>query len=329
LLTLYRYRNQVQCLDTASALTRGNPVGAWAVLDSLRLEYGSYARILKQDGNLPTMIGQMRYTPGERAARLAYLTPETGLDSPGLTALIESLAWEAGNQGACTLLAEVDETSPTIESLRRAGFGVYAWQRIWKLNEPLIGANGSDLWENATDFDALPIRALYQALVPPLVQSAESLAERPLYGQVYEQSGELLAYFEVTYGPRGIYLQPLIHPAVNDVLQLVRSFLSTLSFQLGRPVYLSIRSYQAWLENALSELDAEYGPRQALMVKHLMVKQTSPAYAVARNSAVEGHQPAMITRPGSVPFLWLPPASEIEQKIPYQQENLATGAFHR
>ncbi|MBA4398352.1 MAG: hypothetical protein D9V45_07270 [Chloroflexi bacterium] len=291
------------------SLTRGNPVGAWAVLDNLRLEYGSYTKVLRQGGSNPTLIGQMHYTAGERAARLTFVTPERGLDSPGLAALLESLAWEAGERGACSLLAEVEESSPAFEVLRRTGFSVYGWQRVWKINEPINNNNVPNVWETSNDLDALPIRALYQALVPPLVQTADPLVERAMTGLVYEQNGELLAYIEPTYGPMGIYLQPLIHPAVDDVLRLVRSFLGGLSFQLGRQVYLSIRSYQAWLENALSELDVEVSPRQALLVKHLVVQQRSPAFAAARNGTFENRQPAMITSPNGEQPLPLIPTS--------------------
>jgi len=291
------------------SLTRGNPVGAWAVLDNLRLEYGSYTKVLRQNGNLPTLIGQMHYTPGERAARLSFVTPDHGLDSPGLAALLESLAWEAGERGACSLLAEVEESSPAFEVLRRVGFSVYGWQRVWKINEQVSSISTPYVWEAANDLDAVPIRALYQALVPPLVQGADPMVERALTGLVYEQTGELLAYIEPTYGPRGIYLQPLIHPAVDDVLRLVRSFLGGLSFHLGRPVYLSIRSYQAWLENALSELDVDVSERQALLVKHLVVPQRSPAFAAARNSTFENRQPAMMVTPNGEPPLPLAPTS--------------------
>lgn len=313
MLTLYRYRNQVQCLDTAMTLTRGNPVGAWAVLDGLRLEYGSYSKVLRQGGTQPTLIGQIHYANGERAARMTYLTPDHGLDSPGMSALLESLAWEAGEHGACSLLAEVDEGSLAFEVLRRAGFSVYAWQRVWKINESLSGSSQTNLWQDASDLDVIPIRALYQALVPPLVQTADPIVERPLNGLVYQHTGELLAYIDAAYGPRGIYLQPLIHPAVDDVLHLVRTFLSGLSFHLGRPVYLSIRSYQAWLENALSELDADYSDRQALMVKHLVVQQRAPAYAAARNGSLDSRQPAMISHPGGESPLPLAPVRSFKR----------------
>jgi hypothetical protein len=37
-----------------------------------------------------------------------------------------------------------------------------------------------------------------------------------------------------------------------------------------------VRSYQSWLENALTELGAEAAPRQAVLVKHLIARQRSP-----------------------------------------------------
>jgi hypothetical protein len=43
-----------------------------------------------------------------------------------------------------------------------------------------------------------------------------------------------------------------------------------------RPVYLAVRSYQAWLEHALEDAQAQVSPRQALMVKHLVKLQRIP-----------------------------------------------------
>ncbi len=55
---------------------------------------------------------------------------------------------------------------------------------------------------------------------------------------------------------------------------------------LGRPIYMAIRSYQAWLEAIVRELDCQVGPRQALLVKHLVVQQ-QVAVQVARHSVLE------------------------------------------
>lgn len=312
---IYRYRNQVQCMDAALALTRGNPVGLWAALGNLRLEHGSYTGILRPGGGQPPLIGQIHYITGERAAHIAYLLPARALDTPALAKLLENLAWAAGSGGAMCLLAEVEESSPVLDPLRRSGFGVYAWQRVWKMAQPPSGNGLPNLWEPATDLDLIAIRSLFQSLVPPLVQSAEQIADRGAQGFVYEKDGQLLGYIETVYGPQGIYLQPLIHPESEDVPRLLASFLANLPFHLGRPAYFSVRSYQAWLDNPLAELHAAAGERQALLVKHLSVTQREPAYAT-RNAVLEKHQPAMLDTQGGENRLPLARIRLVEKKRP-------------
>ncbi|MBE0696998.1 MAG: hypothetical protein IH586_08740, partial [Anaerolineaceae bacterium] len=190
----------------------------------------------------------------------------------------------AGAWGAFHLLAEIEENSCALEGMRRSGFSVYAWQRIWKYsptgenaaaNRPANGSskNGQPGWKPAASIDEISIRNLYQSLVPPLVQSAEPLTSRKLPGWVYRQDDEILAYIEGIYGPHGIYLQPLIHPAVENVSQVLASLLERQPALLGRPIYLAIRSYQAWLETVVRDLEWQIGPRQALLVKHLVLHQ--------------------------------------------------------
>jgi hypothetical protein len=58
--------------------------------------------------------------------------------------------------------------------------------------------------------------------------------------------------------------------------------------RLGRPVYLSVRSYQAWLETSLQQLDGQLLPRQALLVKHLV--QAQRVEAPARLGVLENRQ---------------------------------------
>ena len=62
---------------------------------------------------------------------------------------------------------------------------------------------------------------------------------------------------------------PLIHPEVADVSAKIVSLVNHLPDRRNRPVYLCVRSYQAWLEPALEDLSAHTGERQAVMVKHL------------------------------------------------------------
>jgi hypothetical protein len=54
----------------------------------------------------------------------------------------------------------------------------------------------------------------------------------------------------------------------------------------GKPIYLAIRSYQAWLETVVRDLECQVGPRKALMVKHLVVQQRVAVQAT-RHSVLE------------------------------------------
>ncbi len=251
-----------------------------ALLARLNPSVGNYTGFLSSsDGNTP-LVGHMQYVDGSRSARILFLMPEEGLGQPGLSDLLEHLAAQAGAWGAFHLLAEIDENSCAHEGMRRSGFSVYAWQRIWKYTSANGNSSansnhkdGQSGWKPATSFDEANIRNLYQSLVPPLVQAAEPLTTRRLTGWIYQQENEILAYVEATYGPHGIYMQPLIHPAVENVSQVLAGLLSRQPASLGRPIFLSIRSYQAWLDTAARDLEFQVGPRQALMVKHLVLHQ--------------------------------------------------------
>ncbi|HEX9019307.1 MAG TPA: hypothetical protein VF806_08975 [Anaerolineaceae bacterium] len=293
-MTFYRFRHQVVYTDSAQALTHGNPAGPMALLAHLNPTLGVYTSIdTAADGQLP-LIGQMQYTAGERSARIAFLMPEDGLNQPSVSGLMDDMAVQAGSWGAFHMLAEVEETSCALEGLRRSGFSVYAWQRIWQFDQPgerpsngsSNGKNEPALWQPASSVDEVTIRSLYQSLVPPLVQSAEPLEPRRLSGWVYRQEGEIMAYVEGIYGPNGVYLQPLIHPAMENVSQALSHLMAQRRIASRPAIYISIRSYQAWLETVLRDLPCEVGPRQALMVKHLVVQQRA-AVQTARHSVLE------------------------------------------
>lgn len=289
LLTFYRCRRQILITDSAQALTHGSPIGPLALLSRINPTIETHTGICPARDGEPAIIGRMQYASGDRSARLAYLMPSSALDSPNLAALLETLAVRAGEWGAFHLVAEIDETSPALDQMRHSGFTVYAWQRIWQFRSAIENhkpkTNG---WQLSTRIDENAIRNLYQSLVPPLVQSAEPLTSRRLQGWVYRYDGELLAYVETINGPQGIYLQPLIHPAVENVSQVITDLLHHQPSHTGRPVYMAIRSYQAWLEMVVRDLECQVGPRQGLLVKHLAVALRSTV--LARHSVLEKYK---------------------------------------
>jgi hypothetical protein len=289
-LALIRYRNQVLSLDSALSLTRGNPVGLMAALSQLNPRRDSFTGVVPASDCDPKLIGQMYYTQGQRSARLSFMAPASAGGSPGIADLLDGLTCQAGDCGAFNLLAEADEHHPIFENLRRSNFFVYAWQRIWRFTPSAQGEKGgSNRWKAASPLDEIALRSLYQALVPPLVQSAEPFIYRPHQGLVYRQNGEVLGFIEGRHGPRGVYLQPVIHPDVEDALGLLVDLIQALPvLYLGRPVYIAVRSYQSWLESALEELHGQAAPRQALFVKHLASAQR--VLATNKRMVLEKHQ---------------------------------------
>ena len=97
------------------------------------------------------------------------------------------------------------------------------------------------------------------------------------------------------HGRMGILLTPLIHPETTNVALNLAGLLNHIANRNNRPVYLCIRSYQAWLEPALEDLGGRPATqRQAVMVKHL-------ARTIKDEQAVRAAQPASVSvQPSSV-----------------------------
>jgi hypothetical protein len=267
-----------------------------AALAQLNPRRDSFTGVVPASECDPKLIGQMVYTQGQRSARLSFIAPSNAGDSPGITDLLDGLTCQAGDWGAFNLLAEAEEHHPIFENLRRSNFFVYAWQRIWRFIPSARGARGvSNRWTTASPLDEIALRSLYQSLVPPLVQSAEPFIFQAHQGLVYRQDddnhhhGEVLGFIEGRRGPRGVYLQPIIHPDVENVPELMADLLQALpAHYLGRPVYITVRSYQSWLEAALEEMHGQAAPRQALFVKHLVSAQR--VMANNKRLVMEKHQ---------------------------------------
>ncbi len=261
---LPRYRDEVLTLDSRRALTRGNPLSASSFVSYLNPKRRIYTGVMENEKK-EEFIGGIVQRAEESFARLAYLAP---LNAP--LALIEHLTAHAGEWQAHQIVTEIDENNPTFQSLRQCGFAVYSRQRIWDLSDiPLPEASLSH-WEKQKDADLLAIEGLQRKIVPPLLQQVESFIHSSK-GLVY-QSDELLAYIDITYGSQGIFLHPLFHPNIDNLRQKLLNLLINFPNRRERPIYLCVRSYQAWIESFLEGIGAKAGTRQALMVKHLVVK---------------------------------------------------------
>jgi hypothetical protein len=263
-------------LDSALLLTKGNPLSLAGIFTQIQPTRGTYTNISPPEDGNPPLFGQVNFLQGERSARVAFITPQIDSVLATLPLLLEDLARQSGEWGAYHLLAEMDEDSPAFEAFRRAGFSVFAWQRIWRL--PVVDSEKSPEpdWVPARLDQESNIRSLFQSLVPPLVLSAEPMSALTFQGLACQQQDEVTAYTDVEFGSQGIYLKPIFHPDAVDVDCLISTLTTVLPNQSGRPIYMAVRSYQSWLENGLIQLGAEASPRQALLVKHLIARQRSP-----------------------------------------------------
>jgi hypothetical protein len=271
---LHRYRNQGLFLNSSLVLTRGPVLVSGVLLSYLAPSTGVFTLVCQdEDDSGQALMGQVVHTAGSPFARVAFLAPADGLNCSGLTELLDHLVRHTGTRGAFHLIAEVDDNSVTFESLRAAGFGVYARQRIWKVAGEAPDPGAENPWRPVREQDAIAVLSHYNSLVPGLVKQIEPLAADHLEGMVSWESGEVLGYVDVKYGHRGIWTMPVIHPDVQNLENHLAYMLRYIPDRRSRPVYLCVRSYQSWLESAVEIIGAEPGPIQAVMVKHLAVRR--------------------------------------------------------
>lgn len=284
---LARVRDRGMCPNAQLAYTRGASALQQALLNPF-IPGKSAVTLVSRDGDLDA-IGQCTMRASRSNARLTFIAPLDVLHHDSGVELLESLAFAAGDRGAHNLVADVDEDSPAFEALRRAGFAIYARQRIWGLTGPLDqqAEVEPDAWRLEADRDQVRAQSLYQDIVPGLVRQVEPPPARVGHNLVHVRDGELLGYLDIQRGTLGTWVQPFFHPAAEDFYLLLISFLKQTDHD--RPVYVCVRSYQSWMGGPLERLGFQPVADQAVMVKRLAV--TLRRAAASKLPAVEGTYP--------------------------------------
>jgi hypothetical protein len=270
---LRKYLGRGLFLDSAQVLAHGKsmiPMGAF--LSFLGGSTQTYT--FKSDHHTPStdpFLGQLSYTLGNSYARLTFLAPEDNLEQTEVSEFSDFIAFQAGKMGAFHILADVDECSNAFELLHRAGFAIYARQRIWRLDGQDRGEGGLASWLPIRSKDIIPVRSLYCNVVPGMVQQVEPLPKKDIKGSVCYSNADLLAFVEIKSGRNGIWIQPFMSPDADDIEGYLAPLVKELQTRRNRPVFICVRSYQSWLETALEAIGAYAGPSQAVMVRHLTV----------------------------------------------------------
>jgi hypothetical protein len=282
-------------LDSEVAFTRVANSPRSALFSSFFLpQRGLHTLVARQDRH--HVVGQFRLRNDESHARIVYLAPGLAHDADNTIYLhlLDAMAAEAGRRGAQTLTAEVDEYLHLFETMRISGFAIYARQEIWQRypDEPVDLPDDVELTEE-TDADTHGIQLLYSNIVPRLVQQI-AIPPSDSRGLVYRKNDRVEGYLAVSEGRYGIYIMPYLHPDVfSDAASVIAAAVRTCGHSGRVPIYVSVRRYQDWLEDALLDLGFEPFTRQAVMVRHIAAGIRSAAFAPLhhRLEAIPSHPP--------------------------------------
>ena len=272
-------------LDSELRCTR-EVAGPQSVLLSSILPQRSFYTLVGRAGR-QRIVGQFRIRSDERIAQIVYIAPELDAhrrDTAWLH-LIDAMAVEAGKRGAHMLTAEVDEDSPLFVTMRTAGFAVYARQEIWRRAAGPLPPTAAVEVREARDEDNSAIQSLYCNIIPRLVQPV-AMPPEDSEGFVYRQDNRLQGYVAVSTGKCGIYVMPLLHPDIlyRDAAPILAGVLARIGRADRLPVYVCVRRYQDWLEDALTELGFAPCRQQALMVRHIAAGVRQAAFSPLEHS---------------------------------------------
>jgi len=292
-----------QSTDSVSEITRGHPLSPFRWLSSSGLTVNTYSAVWEENAR-PRFFGRVWHAEGDAFSRLDYVASTREGSPDDLTCLLEALIRVSGAWGARYLLAELPVSSDYLPAFRRADFSVWSQARIYRYGGDFEEGEGSEnFWRRWTDQDVRAMQALHRRAVPKLFQTIEPLSRKQAQGlAAFDPQGRLLGFADLAYGTAGIWLQPLLDPAVEHA-SLLRSLAQAVPNRLGRPVYISACSYQPLLSEALERLSFSLERELALMVRHLTLKDKvtvlgrQPVYEGEKN---EGGVPVIQSRQNSV-----------------------------
>lgn len=268
-----------------------------ALLSSIVFPRGLHTLVAHADDQ--DVVGQFRYRNDDTNAHIVYLAPTLKDDEDDSIWLhiLDAMAQQAGKHGAQTLVGEVEVSHRLFETMRRAGYAVYSRQVIWQhrpikddTQPPVI-----KLTEETRD-DQVGIASLMGCTIPGILQTVMG-PSTDMEGFVYRKDKRIEAYIAYSEGKHGVYLIPYLHPDVlSDASDIIAKAFLMIDRSRKVPIYVSVRGYQGWLENAMLDLNFTPWLEQAVMVKHLTAGVRQASFSSMKLSANRVNQVAPTMR---------------------------------
>ena len=263
-----------------------------ALLSSIVFPRGLYTLVAHTENQ--DMVGQFRYRADDVNAHIVYLAPTLADEDDDTIWLhiLDAMAQQAGKHGAQTLVAEVEISHRLFETMRRAGYAVYSRQVIWQ-HSPIDDDTQTPevtLTEEVNN-DQIGIAALLGCTIPRILQTVMG-PSTDMEGLVYRKDGRIEAYIAYSEGKHGVYLIPYLHPDVlSDASDIIAAAVLAIDKSPKVPIYVSVRGYQGWLENAMLDLGFTPWLEQAVMVKHLTAGIRQTSFTSVKLNTRSGKQP--------------------------------------
>jgi len=270
-LSLHKLIGRGISFDSGTSLTRDLHLLRNAFLANLLPELLPETLVL--NGTNRTLgFAQLSHRRGTAAARLQFLAPREICRGAMGSDLIEALLRTAGRRQAQQILADAEDKSEECGFLRREGFSIYARQDIWKGIPPFPQ---SDRKPPGTLGPLLPagvpsVHALYCSIVPALVHQVEGFPHPPRGWMLFEE-GELVGFFHLRIGSRGLWMEPFFHPGAHHAAEWIAAWLGTLRLRPQDPVYLCVRSYQDWVGSILQDFGFSLFSRRSVLARRVVV----------------------------------------------------------
>lgn len=253
--------------DTALNATGGN-----AFFENLlRYSQGKLSSYIFEREDFLAMV-TLHHPSGPHLARLAHLSPvlNTDVREENMLPILDELARVAGESGTYSISAEVDLDSPEVELFKKAGFAIYARQRIWQREPNPITSTADPLIfipEESRDV----VLAHYDRFIPPIMRGCEpaNLGVSEVF-QVREQ-GVVNGLIFVFSGLRGLLVDIYLTNQIKDVRAPLNSILSHVGGAY-RKIHLRVRTYAGLPDSVIEEAGFTYFTDQLLMIRHIAAR---------------------------------------------------------